>query len=438
MSKIIIENVNTKEQKIFEEINAFKEFIIENSEEWNIKNVLKEKVKKRENKKSKSVGNGEGSLFYSETLKCWVFQYYGPSGVRKTVKQKKTETVKHFKDRVAEIKVSLNNNTYIEKRKDSVKTIIENHIEQKFKDGITKGRAYGRDRQTLASIEKCCYNFITKPIQEVTLKDIQISKEEMKKYAQSVIDKMWRLLKKAFNIAASPSVKLITFNLMNDENLKKPLSNKKTKKVKPLKKEERKRLLDVLNYKEYNHKYRNIVMLEWMTGMRIGEVLARSKEDINKEKTILHIHNTLTVDENNKILLGEHTKTYDEKTGVDNGERYFPLKNKEIKSIINEELAKKVTNLYNLLFWDYEKNTFITPSEVNSWVRRINEKYKISKESLHNHRLRHDRITQWKEDNMDEKAIQYLAGHVEGSSITSDIYIDISREYAFEQYNKAK
>ncbi len=39
--------------------------------------------KNRKNKKTKSVGNGEGSLYYSDTLKCWIFQYYDTQGKRK-------------------------------------------------------------------------------------------------------------------------------------------------------------------------------------------------------------------------------------------------------------------------------------------------------------------------------------------------------------------
>lgn len=37
---------------------------------------------------------------------------------------------------------------------------------------------------------------------------------------------------------------------------------------------------------------------------------------------------------------------------------------------------------------------------------------------------------------MDIEAIQYLAGNVEGSDITGDVYIDVSKEYAFEQLKK--
>lgn len=249
----------------------------------------------RRNKKTKSVGNGEDTLYKSETLNCWIFQYYF-NGSRKTMKQKKNETVKDFKSRVTKVKNELNTGTYIEKRKDTLKTIIQNHIEQKFNDGITIGSSYKRDKETLNQICICCSNFIDKPIQKITFQDIQEAKNKMKKYAQSGIDKMWRLLKKGFSIASSPSVGLIPFNIMCDENLKKPIPEKETKKIFPLTNSERKKLEYVLDNQERNHKYRNIVKLEWLTSMRIGEVCSRSKKDINKARTKLHIHNTLTKD----------------------------------------------------------------------------------------------------------------------------------------------
>lgn len=388
---------------------------------------------KRTNQKTKSVGNGEGSLYFSEALDCWVFQYMY-NGKRKTIKQKKNEQVKEFKTRVTNLKSEINKGTYIEESKDTVKIIIERHIKQKNADGITKGSSYNRDKNTLKQLEVSCSNFINKPIQKVTLYDIQVAKEVMKNYSQSCIDKEWQLLGKAFSIASSPSIRLIPFNIMNDENLIKPLSNLKVKKVFPLKEEEREKLNSILDNEEKNHKYRDIVKLEWLTAMRVGEVLARSKNDILDNETILHIHNTLTKDENGVLILGEHTKTYDKKTGIDKGERKFPITG-ELKDILQRQLNKKIINIYGLLFWDYENNTFITEHEINTWLERINKRYNISKKRLHNHRLRHDRITQWKEAGMDMSAIQYLAGHVEGSDIT-DNYIDVSQEFAFEQLSK--
>ncbi len=37
---------------------------------------------------------------------------------------------------------------------------------------------------------------------------------------------------------------------------------------------------------------------------------------------------------------------------------FSPISSKELKQIINEQLSQKVTNMYNLLFWDYDKNDF--------------------------------------------------------------------------------
>lgn len=257
----------------------------------------------------------------------------------------------------------------------------------------------------------------------------------MKQYKKSGIDRAWRLLFKGFRIASSPSKRLIPYNIMDDEELKKPVSVKITEKVKPLTVEEETRLNEILDNEERNHPYRNIVKLELITAMRIGEVLARSVSNVNKESKKLLINNTLTEDTDGTVILGEHTKTYNKTTGIDEGIRNFPISN-EIDEIINEQTKQKITNIYGLLFWNYEDNTFITPKEVNAWLRRINAKYKISK-TLHNHRLRHTRITRWKEAGLDMKAIQYLAGHVEGSEITDKVYIDVSEEFAFEQLGKA-
>ena len=385
--------------------------------------------------RKKSKGNGEGTIYLDKTRKIYVGQYV-VDGKRKSVYQKKNEKVGDFKARFNKILISISDGTYIGKSSETIETIIERHIEQKNKDGITNANSYKRDKETLEQIKKCCSNFIYKPVQKLTLRDIEKSKEQMKQYKKSGIDRAWRLLFKAFRIASSPSNRLIPYNIMDDENLKKPVSVKITEKVKPLTVKEEKRLNDILDNEERNHPYRNIVKLELITAMRIGEVLARSKDNINKENMKLRIDNTLTEDEEGNIILGEHTKTYNKTTGIDEGVRNFPI-NKEINEILEEQTKQKLTNIYGLLFWNYEDNTFITPKEINAWLRRLNTKYKISK-TLHNHRLRHTRITRWKEQGVDMKAIQYLAGHVEGSEITGKVYIDVSEDFVLKQIKKAK
>ena len=379
-------------------------------------------------------GNGEGTIYKSSKTGLYIGQYT-IDYKRHSVYQRKNEKIGDFKARFNKIITSINDGTYIGKSSETLETIIERHIDQKNKDGITNANSYKRDKETLEQIRKCCSNFIYKPVQKVTLHDIENSKENMKQYKKSGIDRAWRLLFKGFRIASSPSYRLIPYNIMDDENLKKPVSVKITEKVMPLTVKEERRLNKILDNEERNHPYRNIVKLELITAMRIGEVLARSQDNIDKENKKLCIDNTLTEDENGNTILGEHTKTYNKTTGIDEGKRNFPISD-EIDEILEEQIKEKITNIYGLLFWNYEDNTFITPKEVNSWVRKLNSKYKIT-DKLHNHRLRHTRITRWKEQGVDMNAIQYLAGHVEGSEITDKVYIDVSEEFAFKQLEKA-
>ena len=383
--------------------------------------------------RKKNKGNGEGTLYLSSRTGLYIGQYV-LDGKRQSIYQRKNEKVGDFKARFNKIILSINDGTYIGKSSETLETIIERHIEQKNKDGITSSNSYKRDKETLEQIRKCCSNFIYKPVQKVTLHDIEKSKEQIKQYKKSGIDRVWRLLFKGFRIAASPSIRLIPYNLMDDENLKKPVSVKITEKVKPLTVAEEERLNHILDNEERDHPYRNIVKLELITAMRIGEVLARSKDNIDKENRKLLINNTLTEDEEGNIILGEHTKTYNKTTGIDEGVRNFPI-NDEIGQILDEQTNQKITNIYGLIFWNYQDNTFITPKEINAWLRRLNIKYKIT-DKLHNHRLRHTRITRWKEQGVDMNAIQYLAGHVEGSEITDKVYIDVSENFAFKQLEK--
>lgn len=395
--------------------------------------------KSRRNSKTKQVGNGEGSLYYSDKLKCWIFQYYDTNGKRQTMKQKKKESTKDFKARVTKIKNSLNNGTYISKSTETVVSIARHYIELKHEDGTTSPRSYGRELSTLNQLEKTCSNFCYIPIQQVTIQHIEDAKKEIKTYSNSVIDKIWQMLHKTFKIACSPSRKILIYNIMDDINLKKPISITPSKKVKPLTKTEFERLNNILDNEERNHKYRNILKLHLIAGSRIGETLARSEDDFDEKNNKFNIWNTLTQDEKYHVIWSEHTKTYNKLTGIDEGQRFLPLDNPifaEIADIIKEEKAKKVrsiNNIHNVLFWDYKNDTFISPKELNSWLDRLEAKYHIldkeDTENLTTHRMRHYAITYWSELGIPQKVIQYLAGHVEGSTITDEVYIDTSFDF---------
>lgn len=437
VSIITLQKINTKEIKKIDNLLELKNFLNnikdESLDDWNLSFINRKQA-------SKKNGNNEGTLYYSEALEKWVGQFWNKStNKRITLTQRKNETVKEFKNRYYKSKEQMKDGTYIEKSKETIISLAETYIKQKHLDGDTSKRSYRRDIETINGIKKTCSDFCNIPIQSVTIKHIEKAKEEIKNYSNSEIKKIWHLLNKVFSIASSPSRKILIYNLMNDENLKKPISNKKTKKVKPLTSEELKKLNEVLDTIERNHKYRNIIKMQSISGMRIGEVLSRSVHDYDKENQLFYICNTLTQDENYHVIWSEHTKNYNKRTGVDEGERYLPLKNKlfsELISIIEEQKSKGINNSYNLLFWNYKNQKFISPNEVNSWLSRINKKYNICEGSLSTHRLRHTALTYWNELGLPLRVIQYFAGHVEGSSVTNRNYIDVSLEFSTEALNK--
>lgn len=384
----------------------------------------------RKNKKNKSVGNGEGSLYYSEALQAWVFQYV-VNGSRKTMKQKKNEKVKDFKARVTRLKNDINTNNYIDKIDTSLYNIIKDYVDNKYNTGIITARSYKRNLETLKLLEKCCKDFIYKPIQKVTIVEIKKSlanfteletvnkknEKVTKIYSQNIIDKMYMLFNKGFKIATSE--RILAYNILDNESIQKPKSKKETRKVEALTVDEEKYLIKIL--KKSNHKYKNIILLSLFTGMRIGETLALTRNNINLKDNTITVEKTLTRDKYDKVILGNTTKTKTSK-------RTIYLSNNAI-SILKEIMSNNITNIYNLIFYDYDKNTLVTPTEINCYLIRLNEKYNIC-EHIHTHMLRHTYATRCIEAGMSAKVLQANLGHKKIQT-TLDTYTTV-----FEKFNK--
>ena len=230
-------------------------------------------------------------------------------------------------------------------------------------------------------------------------------------------DKLYMFLNKGFKIAFSE--RITPFNIMDNETLKKPKAKKESQKVEALSVEEQKKLVSILENSTY--KYRDIILLAIFTGMRIGEILAITKNNINLKENTLQIEKTLTRDKNDKVILGSTTKTK-------KGQRTIYLSN-NATLILKRTLLTNVTNMYNLVFYDYEKNTFITPNEINCFLQRLNQKYKFC-DHIHTHMLRHTFATRCIESGMSAKVLQEILGHRKIQT-TLDTYTSV-----FEKFNK--
>ena len=123
----------------------------------------------------------------------------------------------------------------------------------------------------------------------------------------------------------------------------KPKSNKQTKVVEALDIDVQKSFTEYLNKISIEDEpYKNIFLIQMYMGLRIGEVLALSKESIDLENKVLYVKRTLTNDKEFAIILGNKTKTY-------SGNRILPIP-EFLVPIFEEQLKYTNENLHNLIF----------------------------------------------------------------------------------------
>lgn len=321
----------------------------------------------------KKRGNGEGSFWYDSKKKLWVGQkVFGkkPNGKPNRI-AKYGKTKKECKQKLEQYELEWKTGTLKEKTDITVHDIIQMHIDDDFALNENNGSTKKRRLSTLKIIDLFCIddygNTLGRaPVQSVTEFHIKYFFKQITHYSNSYISKVNDELKWAFNYALKK--KIISDNPYED--IKKPKSDKPNKKVTALTVEEQQAFVDILNNEELENRYRFQYLIMLCSGMRMGEINALSLYDINFTFKKLSVNKTITRDENDKPIIGDQTKT-------DAGMRTLEITN-TLYLILKEYIDNHYKdNPERLLFYDFEKSSYITTNQVNSNFCRLIEKYNV-------------------------------------------------------------
>ncbi len=365
---------------------------------------------------------GQGSIFYIESKKKWMGQLdlgkdENGKRIRKTVLGNTPEEVE---EKMQKVKFDIYSGKFVDASTITFEQLMMQILNEKRAMNEIQDQTYFRHLDTL----KHCRPIRDIPIQKVDstmLKELMLSKVH---YSQSYIRKIHMMLNQGF--AEAVKRKIIVDNPMLD--VRRPKSSKKSKKIRALTLDEQKRFLDVLQHEPV--RYADQMLISVYTGMRMGEINALTKKDINTNFNFINIEKTIAKGEHGEAFVNDSAKT-------DKGNRQVPI-NSLVKPVIEKVLKEYVPTKDGFLFHT-TTGTLVPTSLVNMEFQRIVKKYGIKDEmvsgSLTLHSLRHTYATRCIESGMPPKVLQNLLGHTD-IKVTLDTYSDVFDN--FQNENVAK
>ena len=376
-------------------------------------------------KKKQKAKNGEGCLRYDKSRKQFTYRitytdYYGKS-LRKTFYGQSEEICKKKAEEFLKIKAR---NLTKNQEEMTVVDILDNLYKKKYELNQIKESTYLRKMYTIYIYKNS--NISNIPIVQLKINDIEKFLLTQKCKSNSDIDKIYSSLNTALKLAVSDGI--IEKNLLDNERILKPKSDKQSKKVRGFTQEEQQKFLEVLkDYKPIENKnyYKNQFLISLMTGMRMGEINALTLNDIDLKNKEIHISKTVTKDINSKAKLGTATKTIA-------GQRIIPIPESLIP-ILKNVIDNYVPNENNLLFVNKSNGGVISTGQVNCAFKRLCEKANLDVDGQH--MLRHSYATRCIEAGISAPVLKTYLGHTDIST-TVNTYVDIFNKFQKEELKK--
>ena len=364
--------------------------------------------------KKRKRGQGEGSIFYIESKKLWCAKITTDRDANGRQKRREFygKTRKEVQEKLTAAVNEINTDTYIEPSKITVSQWVDVWLLD-YKKKSVKPR-------TFMTYWDDAKNHIKPMLGEYKLKDIRndilqrfVNDLDNKGLASKTINRIYAVLIMALRQAVSNQLISRSIEL----SVKLPKTEVKERKV--LSPEEQKRFIEVAKKTLYGEVF--ICILG--TGLRIGEILALTWDDVDFNEQIVKINKSCQFikgieDEKRKIQVG------DPKSKA--GNRIIPL----LPSIITllKDVRKKSIEYRIKLGESYQNNNLVFCSHLGTYLSRSDMLVRVQRiageagiEGIGNHSLRHTFATRGLEQGIDLKIMQMLLGH-SSISMTADLY----------------
>lgn len=343
-----------------------------------------------------------------------------------TGKQKRTlkrgfKTRKEAELALARIKIDVANGTYQQERAETYQEVYELWVKQyeKTVEESTYVKTTGLFKNHILpamgtyKIEKIHVDVCQKHVDEWASK---LKKYRMvKAYAAKVLD---FAIKRSY-IQTNP------FALIDlpSNTFKKAIGADEDKIENFYSREQLKEFLSCLE-RENNHKAYVLFRLLAFSGMRKGEALALTWNDLNFTSNELRINKAISEGKFNRLYI-KSTKTGDSRTIKMDDKTMFILKDWKKKQKQDYFILGINTMQPKQLVFSNERNEFIKPQKTIKWIDQIQKKYKLTK--LTTHGLRHTHCSLLFEAGASLKEVQDRLGHTDVKT-TMNIYAHVTKK----------
>lgn len=370
-------------------------------------------------------GNSTGYVFFNKQRKKWNAQYYEynvKTGISKP-KTKSFDSEEEANKYLSTIMYQKDNPLYIKNNGIPICEMMKLDLKLKYDTNQISATQFSRVSRTIGSIEKTKLG--KKNIDEITTSELQEEMNSFKYLSNSSISKIYQLYSRAFKSAIDKGY--LMRNPMS--NVIKPRSTKEDKTVRALTVEEQQAFTDYLLSKDLSKcRYRNVFLIQMYMGLRCGETLALTTHDIDLRSKTINVHRTLTMDENNQVIMGETTKTYA-------GKRTLPIPSQIYKYILEQmQVADTQENNEEKLLFKPDNAKYTRRTNVNSELQRILKK-QFGITDISTHSLRHTYGTRCIESGMAPVVVQRLMGHKD-IGVTLNVYTSVFDKFKQKEIDK--